>query len=194
MARAPSRPGSAADSGNEQSDLRAKADDAMSAVGDVARQAVAETRRSAVSLASEANDKVKEFMGEKVGAGATWVSHVSAAARAAADSLDPNAPQLAALVRSGGERLQEFSRDMEGQSIDDLVRRTSNFARERPAAVFGVAAAAGFLLFRLFKAAPASQSHRGHDYDGGRPQGSAIPRDYEESPSISPRYGKSHGS
>jgi ElaB/YqjD/DUF883 family membrane-anchored ribosome-binding protein len=132
-------------------------------------------------------------MGEKVGAGASYVSHVSAAARAAADSLDSSAPQLAALVRSGGDRLQEFSRDMEGQSIDDLVRRTSDFARQRPAAVFGMAAAAGFLLFRLFKATPGSGSNRHHDYDDGRPRGSAIPRDYEHSPSISPRYGKSHG-
>jgi len=155
------RPESNGASSNSQGSLRARAEDAVAKIGDAAMQAADETKRSAATLASEANDKVKALMGEKVGAGAELIGHVAAAARIASDDLTRNAPQLGGLLRDASERMESFSQEIRGQSIDQLVRRTSDFARERPAMMFGAAAACGFFLFRLFKAGSATSSARG---------------------------------
>ena len=40
-----------------------------------------------------------------------------------------------------------------GQSVEDVVRSASDFARRQPAIVFGFAALAGFMMFRTMQAA-----------------------------------------
>jgi len=185
MVSVTTRPESVASS-TSQGDLRAKAEGAISKVGEVVREAADETRRSATTLASEANEKVKALMGQQVGAGVDLVGHFAASARLAADDLDRNAPQVAALIRDASQRMQQFSRELQDQSIDQLVRRTSDFARKRPAAMFGAAAVCGFFLFRLFKA-------------GTRPSGTGEQAAFggsgyhPDSPSIPPQGGPSHG-
>jgi hypothetical protein len=74
--------------------------------------------------------------------------------RCAADSLDSNAPQLAGLARGAAERVEQFSRDIRGQTVEDLVRTSSEFTRRQPALVFGLASLAGFLAFRVLKSSP----------------------------------------
>jgi hypothetical protein len=74
--------------------------------------------------------------------------------RCAADSLDPNAPQLAGLARGAAERVEQFSRDIRGQTIEDLVRAASDLTRRQPALIFGLASLAGFLAFRVLKSSP----------------------------------------
>jgi ElaB/YqjD/DUF883 family membrane-anchored ribosome-binding protein len=190
---APSESFTAASS-NSRDDLRAKTEDAMSKMGDMAKQATDEAKRSAATLASEANDKVKTLLGQQKGAGADLVGHVAASARVAADDLDRNAPQLAGLIRDASRSMERFSQDIRGQSVDQLVRKASDFTRERPAVTFGAAAACGFFLFRLFKAGSARTSrltglvsdHAHHDAHGHG-------RYHPDSPPISPHYGQSHG-
>jgi ElaB/YqjD/DUF883 family membrane-anchored ribosome-binding protein len=80
------------------------------------------------------------------------MGEVAEAARAAAQRLDQSVPQLANLIRSAGDRVDEFSRDIRGQSARELAATVSDFARRRPAVVFGMAAAIGFLGFRLLNA------------------------------------------
>jgi ElaB/YqjD/DUF883 family membrane-anchored ribosome-binding protein len=189
------RPELSAGSSISQGALRTKAEDAMSTIGDVAKQAADEAKRSAATLASEANDKVKSILGQQVWAGADLVGHFAASAKVAADDLDRNAPQLAGLVRDASQRIEHFSQEIRGQSVDQLVRRTSDFARERPAVMFGAAAACGFFLFRLFKAGSGGTSRSSgsrsgeHDRRDG-PGGSGY---HPDSPSLSPHYGQSHG-
>jgi hypothetical protein len=88
--------------------------------------------------------------------------HVADSARCAADNLDQNAPQLADLVRGAAKNLEEFSRDLQGQTVEDLVRTASDFTRRQPAVVFGLASLAGFLLFRVLKSNPPSSSEHGY--------------------------------
>src|SRR5271167_1326002 len=114
MVSANTRPESS--SSSSQRDLGVKAGDAMSRISDVAKDVADEAKRSATTLASEASEKVKTFMGQQVDVGAGLVGHVAASARVAADDLDRNAPQLAGLVRDVSRRMEQFSQEIRGQS------------------------------------------------------------------------------
>jgi len=65
-------------------------------------------------------------------------------------------------MRGAAKKVEEFSRDLQGQTVDDLVRTASDFTRRQPAVVFGLASLAGFLLFRVLKSSPPSSSE--HSY------------------------------
>jgi hypothetical protein len=138
--------------------MRAKAGDAASKIADAAREAGGQAKQAASSLASDATQQVKGFLNMQVTAGADMVDHVVESARAAAESLDQNAPQLAGLVRNAAERAEEFSQDLRDQTVGDLIRTASDFTRKQPALVFGLASLAGFLAFRVLKSSPPESS------------------------------------
>ena len=132
--------------------IRAKAEDAVSKLTDVAQQAGSQAKQSASSMAAGATQSTKRFLDDQIAAGADLAGHVAESVRSAADKLEQNAPQLAGLVRGGAEGVERFSREMREQSAQDLWRTASDFSRNQPAVVFGLASLAGFLLFRVFKA------------------------------------------
>jgi hypothetical protein len=135
-------------------DMRAKAGEAASKISDAARQASGQAKQAASSLASDATKQAKGLLNMQVTAGADMVDHVADSARAAAESLDLNAPQLAGLVRKAAERAEEFSQDLRDQTVEDLIRTASDFTRKQPALMFGLASLAGFLAFRVLKSSP----------------------------------------
>jgi hypothetical protein len=137
-------------SGSEQG-VRAKAGEAVSKLADVAQQAGSQAKQAASSLASDANQRAKGFLNQQVASGADLVGHVADSVRSAADNLDHSAPQIANLVRGAAERVEEFSDDMRGKSVDELMRTASDFTRRQPALVFGLASLAGFVLLRVLK-------------------------------------------
>jgi hypothetical protein len=135
--------------------MRAKAGEAAaSKMSDAARQASDQAKQVASSLASDATKQAKGLLNMQVTAGADMVAHVADSARAAAEALDQNAPQLAGLVRNAAQRVEEFSQDLRDQTVEDLIRMASDFTRKRPALVFGLASLAGFLAFRVLKSSP----------------------------------------
>jgi ElaB/YqjD/DUF883 family membrane-anchored ribosome-binding protein len=155
-------------------DVRAKAGDAVSKLTEAAQQAGSQAMQAASSLASEANQKAKGLLNQQVSAGADLVDHVAESAKCAADNLSQSAPQLAELVRGAADKVEEFSRDLRGRSVDELVRNASEFTRRQPALVFGLASLAGFFLLRVLKANPAtgSQPFRQENPDHGlHPEG-----------------------
>jgi hypothetical protein len=163
---------SSARSHTPSQEMRAKAGDAASKIADAARDAGGQAKQAASSLASDATQQVKGFLNMQVTAGADMVDHVVKSARAAAESLDQNAPQLAGLVRNAAERAEEFSQDLRDQTVGDLIRTASDFTRKQPALVFGLASLAGFLAFRVLKSSP-PESSREHDPMTARFEGRA---------------------
>jgi ElaB/YqjD/DUF883 family membrane-anchored ribosome-binding protein len=167
----------------------------MSKITERAQQAAEEAKRSATTLAAEANEKVKSLLTEQAGVGADLIGHVAASAKVAAESLEPHAPQLASLVRGASERVDEFSRQIRDQTIGQIARRTLDFARARPAVMFGAAATCGFFLFRAGShGRPRSESqqsgaqnHREWQTDG-KSGGSRYP--LTDVPPISAHYGQ----
>ena len=156
------RPGSQGSSGGAQDmraqDLRAKAGEAVSNLTDAAQQAGSQVKQAASSLASDTGRQARGLLNQQVAAGADLVGHVADLAKSAADSLDQSAPQLAAMVRSAADRIEDFSRDIRGQSVEELIKAASDFTRRQPAVVFGLASVAGFFLFRILKSSPPSGS------------------------------------
>jgi hypothetical protein len=75
-------------------DIGKKAGDALSIINDAAHVAGQQAKATATSLASEANEKAKGVLSQQITAGAEWVGFVAEATKAAADSLDRNAPKL----------------------------------------------------------------------------------------------------
>jgi hypothetical protein len=165
------RPGAPSSASSVAKDLRAKAGEAASKVADVAQEAGSQAKEAAASLASDASQKAKGFLNMQVASGSDLAGHVARSVRSAADSLDPNAPQLASLARGAAERVEQFSRDIRGQTVEDLVRTASEFTRRQPALVFGLASLAGFLAFRVLKSSPPDRGRlddRSHEPFGGR--------------------------
>ena len=155
-----SRPESQSTTSGVAQDMRAKAGEAASKVADVAQEAGSQAKEAAASLASDAGQKAKGFLNLQVASGSDLAGHVARSVRSAADSLDPNAPQLASLARGAAERVEQFSRDIRGQTVEDLVRTASEFTRRQPALVFGLASLAGFLAFRVLKSSPPDGEYR----------------------------------
>jgi hypothetical protein len=125
--------------------LRAKTADTMSELGDAAKKA-------ADTLVSATTEKLKDVANQQVAAGADFAGHVGASVRAAGKHLESNAPQIACLVFSAAQTIEQSADQLRGQSIDELARSTAEFARQRPEIVFSLAAVSGFLLFRLLNA------------------------------------------
>jgi hypothetical protein len=149
-----SRPENQSTASDVAQDMRAKAGEAISKVADAAQQAGSQAKDAAASLVSDASQKAKGVLNMQVSSGSDLASHVARSVRCAADSLHPNAPQLASLARGAAERVEQFSRDIRGQTVENLVRTASELTRRQPALVFGLASLAGFLAFRVLKSSP----------------------------------------
>jgi hypothetical protein len=135
-------------------DMRTKAGGTAAKIADAAREAGGQAKQAA----SDATKQAKGFLNKQVTAGADMVDHVVDSARIAAENLEQEAPQLAGLVRSVADRAEDFSQDLRGQTVEDLIRTASDFTRKQPALVFGLASLAGFLAFRVLKSRPTEGS------------------------------------
>jgi hypothetical protein len=158
--------------GSQGKTVGAAASDAMSSMSDMAQQAADQAKRTAADAASTVTTQVKEMLDRQVGTGADMVGHVAHSAKRAAEDLDETVPQLAGLVRIVADRIDGYADDLRDQSVDQLLQTATDLARRQPALVFGVAALAGFFLFRTMKsapgiAAPSIQPGRGGRHDGG---------------------------
>src|ERR1700676_78387 len=85
--------------GDQKTELGAKTGEAVSKLAQAVQQAGSQAKETATSLASEAGEKAKGLMHQQVEAGADFVGDIAHSVRAAADHLEPSAPQLASLVR-----------------------------------------------------------------------------------------------
>lgn len=134
-------------------------DEASQAEQSRSSAAMREAKRAASNLAADANKRIAGLLDRQVETGADVVGHVASSFRAAADDLSENAPQLADFARLAAERIEDVSDAIRDQSAADLFDAASDFARRRPAIVFGATAVAGFLLYRVLSAeAPARKA------------------------------------
>ena len=149
-----------ADIVEEKTGLGAQAGAAFSKVSEAAHQAGSHISEAATSLATQAGEKAKGVIDQQVSSGADFLKFIGRSARAAADTLDPDAPQLAGLVRGMATSVTDLSDTVRGQSPEALLETASDYVRQNPALVFGAAAACGFALARLLQ---------GGAWSGGRP-------------------------
>ena len=132
------------------------ASDALSSVSSMAGDVATKAQQAVSDTADTVTEQVKGLLDRQVGRGADMVGHVAGAMRRVAQELDRDAPQLAGLVRTAGDRMDGYAEDLQDQSVEQLMRTASAFTRRQPAMVFGLAALAGFLALRTLKSAPSS--------------------------------------
>ena len=57
-------------------------------------------------------------------------------------------------MRGFADRVEDYSNGVKDQTVEELVRTASDFTRRQPGLVFGLAALAGFAIFRTIKSTP----------------------------------------
>jgi ElaB/YqjD/DUF883 family membrane-anchored ribosome-binding protein len=134
-----------------KTDLNAQAKGALSKLGEAAQEAGSQVKETAASLAKEAGNKAKGFIDAQVHSGADFLESIGRSAKAAADSLDPDAPQLAGLLRGMATSVGGLSESIRGQSPDALLETAFDYVRQNPALVLSAAAVCGFALARLLQ-------------------------------------------
>ena len=124
-------------------------------------------------VATTITSQVQDALDQQVVRGARTITNVARSARRAANELETDAPQIAGLVRGVADRVEEYSRSLETQSVTDIYQSASDFTRRQPAVVFGVAALAGFFALRTFRSSSTSSgrgrpvsSPRGEEFHG----------------------------
>jgi len=140
-----------ADIAEEKTALGTQVGAALSKVSEAAQHAGNQLKETATSLTTEAGERAKGFVDQQIASGADFLGHIGRSARVAADTLHPDTPQLAGLVRGMATSVTDLSDTVRGQSPEALLETASDYVRQNPALVFSAAAACGFVLARLLQ-------------------------------------------
>jgi len=153
---------------NKTSSTTKAATDVFAKASDAARDAGSKVKQAAADTASNMTDHVKDLLDQQIGKGVDLAGHFANSVKLAADSLERESPALAGLIRNFGDKVEIYKDEFQDQTVDHLARTVSDFTRRQPALVFGLAALAGFFIFRTIKSAsvmsaPSIQPVQGHD-------------------------------
>ncbi len=131
---------------------------------DRAAHVAREGTRQAASWMSEQGREAAEFARQRGGemfaqtsqAAAGYAHDLADALRETADSLERRGKTpLAGYLSRAAEGLEHVSSDFDQQDLQRRLRQAGDYTRRHPAAVFGGAIAAGFVLSRLLKSSSA---------------------------------------
>jgi ElaB/YqjD/DUF883 family membrane-anchored ribosome-binding protein len=163
---------------NIKDELADKARQAGAALTETAQRVGDQAKETASSLASDAQQRFHGYMDQQVAAGADLAGRVAGVIKTAAEELDRTSPALGGMVRSAGERVQDLSQQFRYKTADEVLADTRDFARRKPALVFGAAAALGFVAYRVLNAGMtqnAAPDHRYAEADDWRRRQSNVP-------------------
>jgi ElaB/YqjD/DUF883 family membrane-anchored ribosome-binding protein len=147
------------------------ASDAFSKTSEFARQTADSAKHAASDGASGVAGQMREYLDRKVHGSGEMVGHFADSARHAAGDMEQDSPEIANMVRSFAGRVDTYADSLREQSAEDVMHTMSDFTRRQPMLVFGVTAAAGFLLFRTLKSAPSKGSRYGEENPRGAADG-----------------------
>jgi hypothetical protein len=150
----------------------ARARDAFSREAGSAREegkkAVGTAGEEASRLAEAAKHRAGEAIEDQKETVADSMGDFAAAIRKASDELGGRDQSMAAsMVREVAQGLEQASRSIHGQNIQDLTRSVASFARRQPTAFLLGAALAGVALGR-FARSSGEHLHEGHASAGAR--------------------------
>ena len=138
-----------ADAGAE---VKQRADDALRATSDVARDKFKEAADAAKDVASETVDQFQGEAREQQRSGADFIERFAGNVREAARAFESEAPFAARGINSAAEYVEDAADKIRNGSFRDLVDGATDFAKRQPAAFLGISVLAGFAAFRFLKA------------------------------------------
>ena len=127
------------------------ASEAAANVSEIARDTGAQAKQAFLDTASSAKDQVKDILDRQLGAGVEIAGQFANSARLAATDMEQHSPMIAGLVGALANKVDDFAEDMQDRTVDHLARSMTDFTRRQPALVFGMAALAGFFVYRAVK-------------------------------------------
>lgn len=113
---------------------------------DKASTAMDQAKSTASGVASGAKDMAE---GGK-NAGADALHGIAGFAKDAAKGIEPHIPGVAGVVRNVASSVDQASRDLHAQSIDDIGASIAKFAKTQPVAALATAFVAGVIISRVF--------------------------------------------
>ena len=131
--------------------IKDAASEAIARASSVARDAGTKAKEAASETATTMTDQVKGLIDKQIGSGATMAGHFANSIKLAANDLGKQSPALAGFVHQFADKVEVYAEDMQDRTVEQLVRTASDYTRRQPALVFGLAAVAGFFLFRTFR-------------------------------------------
>jgi len=122
------------------------------------RDAGAKAKEAASEAATVLGDHLKDILDKQIGRNIGAAGVFAGCMMNAASDRDAHSPVAASIVRGVAAKLEQFAEDFEGETVEQLARSASDFTRRQPAVVFGLAALAGFFVFRAITIGSADTS------------------------------------
>ncbi len=153
-------------------DVRRMASDVVDKTRSAAASMADRVQSEAGDLAEKAKQRAMDAVDEGRDMGANRLEGVAHAAHAAADALEEKVPEFAAYAHRAARSIEDFSRSVRSRSVPDMMYSANDFARRRPAAVFGATLLAGFAVARFLSSSSRDDDGRNRgDEPGGRSMG-----------------------
>jgi gas vesicle protein len=133
-------------------DVKQRADDALRASTDAAREQFKEAADAAKDVASGTADQMQEQARQHQRTGADFVGRFAGNIREAARAFESDAPFAARGINSAAEYVEDAAEKIRNGSFRDLVEGATDFAKRQPAAFLGISVLTGFAAVRFLKA------------------------------------------
>lgn len=127
---------------------RMPSEDDAAQTGSAAQQ----LKEGAAKFARQANEKARDYAEEGKARAGGALDEAARMMGEAADTVDARlGPQYGKYARAAAEGIADFSDNLKGKELEDLMADAQQFVRKSPAVAIGIAAALGFVLARLVK-------------------------------------------
>ncbi|HEY5048336.1 MAG TPA: hypothetical protein VII49_09970 [Rhizomicrobium sp.] len=118
-------------------------------LSDAATHAAQRVQHDAAAAARDVKGQAADLAEKTKQTGAERMEKVAGAVHTAADSIGKDVPEAAGYIHRAGNGLENASRFLRNNSIEDLLNKATQLARDQPAAFIGGSIAAGFLVARF---------------------------------------------
>lgn len=122
----------------------------VSAGVDALKERASGAMAQAKSTASDAAGGARNLAEQGKNAGADAMHGIAGFAEDAAKGIEPHVPGVAGVVRDAARSIDQASRDLHAQSIDDIGAGIAKFAKSQPLAALATAFLAGVVISRVF--------------------------------------------
>lgn len=153
--------------GGEQTDFSAEASNAVPPLPDDLKAAATTMARAvkdqAADFASGVGQELSKTAESQKTKGVETIHGFARAITSAADELEDQSPGVARSIRMAAEKVESFSNNLNGRSVDELLKASADFAKSQPFLFVGMSVAAGFALARFLKSSADSPSPASKD-------------------------------
>jgi hypothetical protein len=152
---------------DEGGDFAAEASNAAASLTEDIKAAATTVTRAVKDQAADFASGVGQELGKTAEnqktKGVETIKGFARAITSAADELEGQSPGVARSIRTAAQKVESFSNNLSGRSVDELLKASGDFAKSQPLLFVGMSVAAGFALARFLKSSTDSPSPASKD-------------------------------